>query len=73
MASISESNTEQCKDVYEEAIMAVCMGMSYRAASKKYNIPRTTLRDHVKCTIRPGKPKGIEAFLTNEEESSIVK
>lgn len=47
--------------------------ISKRQASIKYGIPRTTLIDKIKGKYRPGKGKGRDPFLSEEEELSLVK
>ena len=57
-----------------EALNAIIdKGMSKKAASIKFGISRTTLIDKVAHKYRPGKKKGRDPFLTEEEETSIVK
>ena len=69
--SLKPSYTE---DALAEALNAIIdKGMSKKAASIKFGISRTTLIDKVAHKYRPGKKKGRDPFLTEEEETSIVK
>lgn len=55
----------------EKALSAVNAGMSINAASKKFNIPRSTL-DAKKKKIYAGKKPGPPTVLSNEEEKTLV-
>ena len=62
------------KELIESAEEDMKKGLSFRAASKKYGIPKTTLHDHIK-----GKFKGYETrmgpnrFFTDEEEADLSR
>lgn len=54
------------------AIADIEKGMSIRRASEKYNIPRSTLHDHVSGKIAFGARPGRQPYLTLEEEQEFV-
>ena len=62
------------KELIESAAEDIKKGLSFRAASKKYGIPKMTLHDHIK-----GKFKGYETrmgpnrFFTDEEEAALSR
>ena len=45
--------------------------LSKSAASKKYNIPRSTLKDRISGKYEEGR--GRSPFLTKEEENALVE
>ena len=56
-----------------EALHAIYQkSMSISAASRKYNIPRTTLSHYVKNKCQDAKPIGGPKMLSNSEEKAVV-
>ena len=50
------------------AMLAVDKGLSLRRAAEMYNIPRSTLHDHVSGKIALGAKSGPDPYLSFEEE-----
>ncbi|CAM6011913.1 unnamed protein product [Sphagnum balticum] len=60
-------------DALEKAIVAVNGGyMSMRRAARMYNIPPSSLSDHIKGKVGKQKP-GLQDVLSEEEEELLVK
>ncbi|CAK9861575.1 unnamed protein product [Sphagnum jensenii] len=60
-------------DALEKAIVAVNGGyMSMRRAARMYNIPPSSLSDHIKGKVGKRKP-GLQDVLSEEEEELLVK
>lgn len=59
------------KDSLHEALCAINAGMNVHAASKKFNIPRSTL-DAKKKKVYADKKPGIPTVLSNEEENTLI-
>ena len=55
-----------------EAVADVEKGMSIRCASEKYNIPRSTLHDHVSGKVKFGAKPGRKPYLSIDEEEELV-
>jgi len=55
----------------KDALSAINAGMSINAASKKYNIPRSTL-DAKKKKLYAEKKSEPATILTNEEENTLI-
>ena len=47
--------------------------LSVREAAETYNIPKSTLHDHVSGKVDPGASVGPPKYLTDEEEEEVVK
>ena len=54
------------------AIKAVKGGMSVLRASTLYDVPRTTLQDHVKGRVKHGDKPGTNTYLTMAEEEELA-
>ncbi len=59
-------------DTLEKASKAVSYGMSIRRASEEYDIPRSTLHDHISGRIMFGAKSGPKSYLTPTEEDELV-
>ncbi|XP_050392731.1 uncharacterized protein LOC126811204 [Patella vulgata] len=57
----------------EDAVKSVRNGLSYRKASKKFNIPKTTIIDHLSGRICPNAVPGKPTALPRKIEEEIVK
>ena len=57
----------------EKAIAAVRGGMSVRAASVAFKVPRATLFDKIKGKTQLDRKMGRDPYLSQEEESQIVE
>ena len=60
-----ESLTEACKAVAEGEL-------SVRMAAEQYDIPRSTLHDHVSGKVAMGSRSGPRAYLTMQEEEELI-
>lgn len=71
MAPESKKRVRYTTEKLNEALNAVRNGLPVNTASKKFGIPKTTLRDK-----RSGKYKnkkcGVQPILTSDEEQVIV-
>ena len=67
---------KKCKwtlESLEEALEEIQQGkLSVRAAASKYDIPKSTIHDHVKHHDREARP-GPSPILTKTEEGELVK
>ena len=48
-------------------------GMSIRPAALEYDIPRSTLGDHIQGRVLPGAVGGRQPYLTRREEKELVE
>ena len=48
-------------------------GLSIRRAAEEFNVPRTTLADRVSGKVQDGRRSGRARYLTDSEESELVK
>ena len=60
-----ESLTEACKAVAEGEL-------SVRKAAEQYDVPRSTLHDHVSGKVAMGSRSGPRAYLTMQEEEELI-
>lgn len=60
-------------DAIQKALTAINTSMSINAASKKFNIPRTTLDAKKKKKLYAEKKPGPSTVLSNEEEKTLVE
>ena len=62
----------QAQASMENACHAVRDGMSVRRAAEEYNIPRSTLHDHVSGKVLAGSKSGPGSYLNASEEEDLV-
>ena len=55
----------------ERACQAVESGLSLRQAAEEYQIPKSTIQDHVSGKVLSGSKSG-QKYLTDEEEEELV-
>ena len=55
----------------ERACQAVESGLSLRQAAEEYQIPKSTIQDHVSGKVLSGRKSG-QKYLTDEEEEELV-
>lgn len=60
-------------ETLKNAMTEIKNGSSVMAVSKKYNIPRTTLRDKISGRYSEGAKPGPSTILTYQEEILLVK
>lgn len=61
------------KDSLDMACQEVKEGkLSIRRAAESYQIPKSTLSDHVSGRVREGSHSGPSRYLTDEEEAELV-
>ncbi len=57
----------------EKAVCAVVGGeLSIRRAAQQYNVPRSTLGDHVSGRVQPGAVCGPPKYLSTSEEEELA-
>ena len=59
-------------DTLSRACKAVSDGMSIRRAAEEFNVPRSTLHDHITGKVLAGNKSGSRAYLTHDEEEELV-
>ena len=59
-------------DTLRKACKAVNDGMTIRRAAEKFDVPHSTLHDHITGKVLAGTKSGPRAYLTNDEEEELV-
>ena len=59
-------------DTLRKACETVNEGMSIRRAAEEFNVPRSTLHDHITGKVLTGTKSGPRAYLTIDEEEELV-
>ena len=57
----------------ELACKAVSIGLSIRRAAEEYQIPQSTIQDHVSGKVASSANSGQQKYLTDEEEEELVE
>ena len=71
--SRTKNSRYDVKDL-EKAVDAVKSGqLSYRKAARNYNIPKTTIREHVTRLMKPGAKPGRATALPSQVETSLAQ
>ena len=62
------------KEAMKNALEAVSnKEMMLRQASTEFNIPKSTLHDHISGCVHPGAVYGAPRYLDDEEEDEVVR
>ena len=57
----------------ELSCKAVSIGLSIRRAAEEYQIPKSTIQDHVSGKVVSSANSGQQKYLTDEEEEELVE